>query len=55
MQLNSDKERIETELQLKEQRLQIEAKEKENLEAILREMEHKLVSGGHALEEKERE
>lgn len=29
--------------------------EKENLEAILREMEHKLVSGGQALEEKERE
>jgi len=35
--------------------LKIEAKEKENLEALIREMEHKLVSGGEALEEKEKE
>ncbi len=43
------------ELQQKEQLLQKEAEEKVSLEHMIREMERKLVSGGQALEEQERE
>lgn len=55
MSLHSDKERIETELQKKEERLRIEQKEKEQLESLIQQMEMKVVQGGQALEEKEKE
>jgi hypothetical protein len=53
--LNQDKERIENELYLKEQLLQIEAQEKSSLERLIKDMEQKLMSGGKALESKEQE
>jgi hypothetical protein len=53
--LNQDKERIENELYLKEQLLQIEAQEKSSLERLIKDMEQKLMNGGKALESKEQE
>lgn len=44
--IHEDKEKIQTELQAKEERLRIEAREKENLELMLKELEQKLVVGG---------
>ena len=35
--------------------LRLEAQEKQGLESMIREMERKLVSGGQALEDKEKE
>ncbi len=55
LNIYADKERIQSELQAKEEKLRIEAREKENLEALIRDMEKKLVNGGQALEEKEKE
>ena len=53
--LHADKERIQGELSKKEDLLRIEAQEKTNLEQLIKEMEHKLVNGGQALEEREKE
>jgi predicted nucleic acid-binding Zn-ribbon protein len=53
--LNAHKERIESELQQKEELLRIEQKEKEHLESMIREMEQKVVMGGQAFEEREKE
>ena len=55
LNIYADKERIQSELQAKEEKLRIEAREKENLEALIRDMEKKLVNGGQALEEKEKD
>ena len=46
---------MESELNKKEEMLKIELKEKENLEAILQQLEQQLVQGGQVLEEKEKE
>jgi hypothetical protein len=46
---------LETELKTKEQLLEQERIEKEQLASLIQELEKKVVSGGHALEEKERE
>jgi len=53
--INAEKEQVETELNRKQEMLHIELKEKENLEQILSQLQMKVVSGGEALEEKERE
>ena len=55
LNIYADKERIQSELQAKEEKLRIEAREKENLEALIRDMEKKLVNGGQALDETEKE
>jgi len=54
-QVSADKAKIEDELKQKEDRLRIEREEKEKLSQLIGEMEQKLMSGGQALEERERE
>ena len=53
--LDADKQRIENELQQKEAMLRQEAEEKNSLEQVIKMMELKLVSGGQALEDQEKE
>lgn len=53
--LDADKQRIANELQEKEQLLRQEAEEKSSLEKMIRDMEQKLVIGGQALEDQEKE
>ena len=53
--IDQDKQRIANELEQKDAMLRQEAQEKMSLEQMIREMEHKLVSGGQALEDKQKE
>jgi hypothetical protein len=55
MVLNQDKERIEKELRKKEDILNNEKNEKAQLSNLIRELEEKLVHGGRALEDKDRD
>ncbi len=53
--INLEKERIEDQLKEQEEKLQIEQEEKSKLAELIQEMENKVVQGGQALEEKEKE
>ena len=53
--LGLEKEKLERELREREEEVQAHAAEKQNLQKLIEELEHKVVFGGHALEEKERE
>ena len=50
-ELEKHKEKMFQQLSEKEQAIELERKQKEEMETLLREMEAKLVSGGSALED----
>lgn len=52
---DADKERIAEELQRREREIARAASEREGLEEVIKEMERRLVGGGQALEDKQRE
>lgn len=53
--INAEREKIESELNKKAELLAIEQREKESLEAMLKQLEQKLVQGGEVMEEREKE
>ena len=53
--LGKEKSTLERELREREEEVQAHAAEKQNLQKLIEQLEHKVVFGGHALEEKERE
>ena len=55
LNINQEKEIIEDQLKQQEDRLKLEKEEKSKLTDLISEMENKVVLGGQALEEKEKE